>query len=164
MDWHDGWEMIGALTTVGLFAVAWYQIRAIRNESRVERTLAVCSRYESDATVERCVRTLRNALATGGDYKADPCKYQHETIMVLNFLDTLAIGIDQGVYDDRLARDHMEAIVRKWMEVLLEPTKAKELNIPTNDYKCLNGLWSRWNQNKMYYGKGLTRRLRSHAR
>jgi len=160
MDWNNGWEMVGALTTVGLFVMAWYQIQAVRNENRVERTLAACSRYESDATVERCVRALRHALATGGDYKENPTKYQHEAIIILNFLDTIAIGIDQGVYEDLLARDHMKAIVKKWIELLLEPTKAKDLEIPADDYKCLHDLWSRWNRNEMYYGHGLTRRLK----
>jgi hypothetical protein len=141
--------------------VAWYQIQAVRKENRVERTLAACSRYESDVTVESCVRALRHALAAGGDYNANPRKYQHEAIIVLNFLDTIAIGIDQRVYDERLARDHMKAIVKKWMELLLEPTKAKELDLPEDDYRCLNGLWSRWNQSEMYYSHGLTRRLRS---
>jgi hypothetical protein len=143
--------------------MAWYQIQAVRNENRIERTLAACSRYESDATVERCVRTLRNALATDGDYTANPSKYQHEAIIVLNFLDTIAIGIDQGVYDDPLARDHMKAIMRKWM-VLLEPPKAKELGISVDDYQSLIGLWDRWNLNEMYYRNGLTRRLRRRAR
>jgi hypothetical protein len=161
VDWQNGWEMIGAFTTIALFGMAWYQIREVRRENRIERTLTACSRYESDATVEQCVRTLRKAFSAGSS-DTEICRYQHEAIIVLNFLDTIAIGIDQDVYDDRLARDHMKSIVKKWNDLLLiNPINLAALAIEKDDFKSLSCLWGRWNENTLYYGHGLFRRSRT---
>jgi hypothetical protein len=106
------WTAIGAVgTAVGAIATGvlvlvgsrqiktgWDQLKTqmetLRSENKIERTLTACSRYESDVTIERCAGTLR--LAHNSEtYEKDPKQYQHEVIIVLNYLDTIAIGIEQ---------------------------------------------------------------------
>jgi hypothetical protein len=163
MEWKSGWEMVAAFIAGGALLMGWYQITQIRKENRVERTLAACSRYESDATVERCVKDLRVAHISGGMVNLTPQEHQHQAVVVLNFLDTIAIGVEQGLYLDPLARDHMESIVRTWTDFLLEPKAATALGIERRDYGCLVKLAKRWDQNEIYYGHGLFRRVRRQA-
>ena len=47
--------------TLLLALVGVVQIFVIRKENKLERTLAACNRYESDAIIEGCVRRLREA-------------------------------------------------------------------------------------------------------
>src|ERR1700758_1325079 len=95
-------EAVSAAAAVAVAVVAWWQLGGIRaqveqsrEEAKIERTLAACSRYESDVVIERCVRELRLSYESGLCAN-DPCKHKHEIIMVLNYLDSLAIGFEQG--------------------------------------------------------------------
>jgi hypothetical protein len=90
--------------------VGCWQITALRRESKLERTLAACSRYESDAVIERCVRNLRTARRHR-TFDDAPLEFQQDAIVVLNYLDTLAIGIRQKLYNERLAKDHTKEII-----------------------------------------------------
>lgn len=136
------WATAGA--TLLLVVVGWRQIVVIRNESKMERTLAACNRYESDPIIERCVRTLRLAQANG-DFTRNPDHYQHDVVMILNFLDSIAIGIQQDLYDEKLARDHTESIVLYYQDLYLDPSTAKQLDIkPERDYQRLCELGNGW--------------------
>jgi hypothetical protein len=64
-----------AAITFLLVAVGAWQALAIRKESRLERTLVACNRYEADVVVERCVRRLRSAR-TNERFAANPRAYQ----------------------------------------------------------------------------------------
>jgi hypothetical protein len=142
--------LLAGVATTFLVIIGRQQIVALRaqmssaqEDSRVERTLAACSRYESDQVIERCVKTLKDALRNG-EYDRTPRDYEHEAKMVLNYLDTIAIGIKQGLYIEELARDHMKPILRYYREHYMDPSRAFERGINLDEYACLNDLASSW--------------------
>jgi hypothetical protein len=117
----------------------------------MERTLAMCNRYESDQVVERCVKILRSARADG-KLRENPKTYEHEVTVALNFLDSIAIGIQQGLYDERLARDHTESIVQHYYEQYLrDQTAAEAVGIFCRDYERLCSMAQKWAKAKVYF-------------
>jgi len=162
--WGTVPDWISACAAVGIVLVAFFQLKGIRTQiktaqeqveqgnklagemreaAKIERTLAVCSRYESDVVVERCARILQLAYDQG-IYQKNPARYKHETVMLLNFLDTLAIGVEQNLYVDELAKDHMGPIIRYYELRYLNADTLKALDIPKLDYQCLFNLANRW--------------------
>jgi hypothetical protein len=165
MEWGSAAEWGATATNVAIACIAFWQLGGIRNqvkaaheqvqiankqaldaraEAKVERTLAACSRYESDAVIERCVRRLRCAHDEGIQ-GVELRKFQHEIIMVLNYLDSLAIGFSQGLYDEKLAKDHMSAIVKMYRERFLDKEQLlKSLDIDPGNYHCIINLAKKW--------------------
>jgi hypothetical protein len=144
-----------AAITFLLVAVGTWQALAIRKESRLERTLVACNRYEADVVVERCVRRLRSAR-TNERFAADPKAYQHDVIMVLNYLDTIAIGVQQRLYDENLAYDHTSTIVQFYFETYLSPEMAKQVGIVPREYDRLCRMAQRWSNVKPRFRRGWT--------
>ncbi len=89
----------------------------------------------------------------------NPGKYKHSLIMILNYLDTIAIGIDQKIYDENLARDHTEAIVKHYSERYLTEAAAKDVGFSLNDYRGVCELAKNWSTPRRYYGRDKRWRL-----
>ena len=143
------WATAGA--TLLLVIVGGRQITAIRNENKMERTLTACNRYESDPIIERSVRTLRLAQ-TNGDFKKDPKSFEHDVVIILNYFDSIAIGIQQGLYDEKLARDHTDSIVKHYCELYLNLEIANRLDIrPDRDYERLCQMAQNWGKTQPYF-------------
>jgi hypothetical protein len=105
------WTAVLAVATSALVIMGLRQLRSIRDEANRERTLRVCERYDTDPILDRALRRLAIGWRTG-DIQRDPEKYRPFVTTVLNYLDTLAIGIAQGLYIEELARDHLAEIVK----------------------------------------------------
>lgn len=125
------------------------QAESARNAAKIERTLAVCSRYESDLTIERCVRRLRRPFDDLSLF-ANPGSFKHELVMVLNYLDTIALGIHQNLYDESLARDHIGPIVLDYGRLLNLETFSR-LGKNLDDYHCLTRLVQRWRERELAF-------------
>jgi hypothetical protein len=144
-----------AAVTFLLVAVGAWQVFAIRKENRLERTLTACNRYEADIVIERCVRRLRTARRSGR-FAANPAAYEHDAIMVLNYLDTIAIGIQQGLYDENLAFDHAASIVQFYFETYLNPETAKKVGLVPKEYDRLCRMAQSWSNVKPRFRRGWT--------
>lgn len=144
------WAVTGA--TLLLVAVGSWQIAAIRKENRLERTIAACCRYESDQVIERCVHELREARRSRS-FDDEPQKYEHSLIMVLNYLDTMAIGIHQGIYDESLAREHTESIIKHYAGAYLTEEVARAVGFRLNDYHWLCKLAKTWSIPESYFAR-----------
>jgi hypothetical protein len=119
LDAH-GWVAISTfllvLATVTLVVVGVLQVSSIRKEAKTARTLAMCDRYDTDPVLDRCVRALNKAKAAGGDFSENPGNYADEVSTVLNYFDSLAIGIERGLYDESLAHVHNRDILSEYVE------------------------------------------------
>jgi hypothetical protein len=78
--------------TLGLIAVAWFQIRGARTEVRKDRTLNMCFAYDNDPIISAAVKKVR--LSQPLDL--------HERRTILNYFDVLAIGAKQRNYDRKI--------------------------------------------------------------
>jgi hypothetical protein len=147
---HIGWVAIGsmagalqAIITTLLVAVGLQQILDIRNQNRRWRTLEACDRYHQHAPLIDICRNLRRAQDSG-EFQNDPKKFRPDIIVLLNYLDGLAIGIYQGLYIDELARDHLQIILNYHVEQYLKDGIPRKLDIETDAYKYLMALDERW--------------------
>jgi hypothetical protein len=144
MDWNAISTAGVFFATVGLILVAWLQTTSIRRDNKLERTLHAWAKYESDPVIAQCARSLRAARASG-DYEKSPNTYTHDIVIMLNYLDNLAIGIEEGLYEENLAGDHMRSILNFYTKQYLNKDTFrihKELKI--EDYSSLNRLRERW--------------------
>lgn len=77
---------------------------------------------------------------------------ERDVIVILNYLDGIAIGVGQGLYIEELARDHLRSIVSYHVSHLLKPSsKTKFDGLDENDYLFLMDMNSKWARSQPYY-------------
>jgi hypothetical protein len=142
----EGWVATGtfalAAATAVLVGVGVFQIRSAREETKKSRTLEACDRYDRDAVLYNCLKRLANAKASG-ELTAAPTKFRPEVSTLLNYLDSLAVGIAQGLYIEELARDHVEPILKRHVDQFLGQG-APDVGLDRVNYACLTELRAKW--------------------
>ena len=63
---------------------------------------------------------------------------------MLNFLDAIAIGIDQGLYIENLAWDHLDAIVKRTVKRYIDSGVIEQADLRREDFLRLIDLRDRW--------------------
>jgi hypothetical protein len=81
------------------------------------------------------------------------CKaIERDVVVILNYLDGIAIGVGQGLYIEELARDHLRNIVEYHVSHLMKSSsKSKFGEIGENDYLFLLDMNSKWARSQPYY-------------
>jgi hypothetical protein len=151
--WTDFWAATTAVATTLLFLVGWLQIRAARNQTKGWQTMAICERYESDPVLHECLLGIA-AGRRSGDFLTDSKKYRIEVTTILNYLDGIAIGIEQNLYVEDIARDHLEAIANHYVKEYLTPQFAASVGFDLADYDRLRAMSARWCERKTRFNSG----------
>jgi hypothetical protein len=111
----DAWIAIATFclvaATILLVGVGLYQIRSIREEEKRKRTLDICAQYETNIVLHLCVTRIAMARDSGA-LETNPRPYRSYMVGILNYLESVQIGIDQGLYDEEIAFDQLEDVVR----------------------------------------------------
>lgn len=136
----SAWE---AAATTALVFVAWGQIRAAREEAKKERTLAACNRYNSDLVLNRNVNALHRANISG-TFDNNPMAFRPKVTNVLNYFESIAIGINQGLYDKQLVCDHLKEILAAYCKEYLNQKTMSALNYKPEDFFHLIHLNDEW--------------------
>lgn len=144
----DDWRTIsivwqGILMTL-VVVTGIYQLMAIRTENRKNRTLEICSRYDSPLSFE-CKRILHKARRNG-ELAEDPIKYRAEIAYMLGFFEEVAIGIKRGVYEEETVHDHLGGTLRQYVHIYLTgdiPIKAR-LIASSKTFENLLALADKW--------------------
>ncbi len=144
-DWTAIFTAATAAATMALAIVAWYQISQATHQTKGWQTLAACEKYESDAVLDRCARRLFFARKSGS-FATDPPSYRVDVTTILNYLDGLAIGIDQNLYVKEIVRDHLEPIIKWHVDTYLNPSQADKIGIQRTEYARLIELCEGWNK------------------
>lgn len=140
----DGWKIIEAAATAAAASVALWQVFSIRKEGRKAATIAACDRYDTDPILDQYIRQLSVNRA---DVVANPAKYRLAISTVLNYLDGVAIGVAQGLYIDKLAKDHLEKMVAHYVpKYLMDQATVGILSIQQIDYRHLLAMYARWSK------------------
>jgi hypothetical protein len=109
----EGWIAVGTVSlaafTAILVAVGIYQILGVRKENKKTQTLAACGNWEQNPNIYDALQKLW-AASESGELEREPRKFRPQLNVVLNFLDAIAIGIEQGLYIENLAWDHLESV------------------------------------------------------
>jgi len=156
MDWGNNSEILIAIFTAALFlatgflaAIALLQIQAAREENRGTQTLIACGNYDLNQVIFGSHRTLLQAKDDGRLLR-DAHSLRLEITNILNFLDAIAIGIDQKLYVEDLAYNHLHAIVAKHVRELIDSGVSEKAGCRRENYAtllALNDKWSERNRN-----------------
>ncbi len=81
--------------------------------------MVACQRYDFDPVIEAATARIWEASNKGIDYKTNV--ERRDIVVLLNYLDGLAIGIDQGLYVEQIVKDHLASIFEHATVRLLDP-------------------------------------------
>jgi len=155
MDW-TAWATVVLVIATGNLAWATFRLatiarqemtdtrldnQAAREEAKIERTVAACIRYEADVTLVSAIQRLRQA---GNAVFMTPIPYTHEINLLLNYLDTIAIGIQQAFYDEQRAKVFMQSIVRTNCGRYLNSEFLRRIGLDIDDFNTLVMLHQQW--------------------
>jgi len=145
------WEAVEACATTVLVVVGTWQIFVIKEQAKRERTLNAVTLYSSDPVLDASARTLRKAQ-NSGDFSKAPKDYRSDVVTILNFLDFIAIGIEQKLYVEPIAKDHLKQIVLDHCRDYLSESLLNSIgNIGLRDYPCLEKMYNRWRQESVTF-------------
>ena len=139
--------------------VGWYQIRALRREAeerweneRAWSTLKACEKYDTDLVLTNALIKLRDARNVGLLLK-NPRDYSLEMTTILNYLEGMIIGIEQGFYKEEIVRDHMEPIIRDHVREFLSGA-AREVMVDKDDnFSRLTQKLTSWTETRTRFTK-----------
>jgi hypothetical protein len=121
-----GWTAVGALAgwvycglTAGLLAFAIYQVRAVKEEARITRTLAACDRYDTDPILDRVTGRIAEALDNGTLAKT-PKDFSLDMKILFNYFESIAIGVSRNLYDKDIVREQLNPILVDHVNDLIE--------------------------------------------
>ena len=149
-----GWTALGtvvlalitlalALGTIALVIVGRHQLRAIREEGRISRTIAISDRYDIDPVLDFRLRRIARARVNGS-LDTRPLDFRADIRTVLNYLDSLAVGITQDLYIESLAKEHNRAVLVGTVAQYLDNGGAAKYGMNIDNYSTLMALYERW--------------------
>src|SRR5215472_10186921 len=134
--------LLAAFTAL-LVAVGIYQVLGIRAENKKSLTLNACSNYEQNPNIYDALQKLWAALENG-ELEREPKKFRPQINVMLNFLDAIAIGIEQGLYIEDLAWDHLDAIVKRAVKRYIDSGLIEKVGLEREDFIRLIEMRERW--------------------
>lgn len=151
MTHTNPWAAIQGIALLLAAAIAWHQIGSLRREQKNWETLKACERYESDQVITQCLIALR-AARRDNKLTAEPIQYSLEMSTILNYLEGIAIGVEQGFYNRKIVRDHLETIMVKHVgEFLGPPLRAVMLEGNPDYYSSLEEILKSWKKRRRTY-------------
>ena len=164
-DWADVATIIAAIAGVCAVVAALVGVKSAITQTRLQmkdihlenkkwNTLNICAQYELSEIIAKAARNLYFHLDYGKQPKVaeeDIGGLSRDAIIILNYLDGIAIGVSQGLYVEELARDHLHIIVRTYVDDLFNAETQKKFGLKKSDYTFLIGMDGRWRLNKPYY-------------
>ncbi len=163
-------EWITALATGVVAIAAWIQLPLISKqvaalaaqiaasraaEANAERrmreweTLKARPRYDFDPVIDGTTQRIWEASNNGKDYTL-PGVNSRDIVCLLNYLDGLAVGIEQKLYMEEIVRDHLGPIFAHAVTRFLDPGI-----IPIAGLEKVRDLHLRWVGHPSYSSKGL---------
>jgi hypothetical protein len=147
------WELGHPQPLITLLAatIAFLAFRRTRSENRKWKTLEICSQFELNAQVAAANEKLQEPFRAGVPGR-DACEQlAPKAILLLNYLDGIAIGVGQGLYIEELAKDHLRAIVNSRVRDLLESTFRQDARLDAQTWCFLVTMAGRWRQDEPYF-------------
>lgn len=79
--------------------------------------MAAIDKYDSDIILDRALTKLHEECKAG--FPA-PQNCRLELIILMNYLDTIAVGIKKKLYDEDLVKSFMESIINEHMKEIID--------------------------------------------
>jgi hypothetical protein len=151
--------VVTALATVWLAVLGIWQLAQISEHMRVQgerekkwATIKACERYDSEPSINQYARKIWEESKSGTDY-VNVDNILHDIIGLMNYLDSLAIGVDQGVYNEQIVKDHMKSSIYKSVKAFIKGEsgevdgiawKAAKPLVDAKGFPCLLKLYDKW--------------------
>lgn len=143
-SWADWWAAIQGLALIATALIAWYQIGALREDQKAWKTLEACEKYETVDTIVSASRRIRDGISTGL-IDLQPMNYRVDAMIILNYLEGIAIAAAQGFYKEDIVRIQLEPIANIYAgELLKNNLRALGMELHWDDFDQLQGLIDRW--------------------
>jgi hypothetical protein len=152
------WTAIAAIATALLVATGLWQILAARFQNKKAQTLAACSAYDLNENIYDALKVLW-AAREDESLKKEPRKYRPQVLVVLNHLDSIAIGVDQRLYIEALAWDHLNGIVQAIVAQYIDSGCIEKMDISRLSFTHLLDMRDRWARAKPRFRDGITWRF-----
>jgi hypothetical protein len=147
---------IMAIATIALAVFALRQLSALIEQLKLAReadakadlrliesnTIRVCERIYSDPVISVVTQRIWVASKNGTDYRTAAID-GHDLITMLNYFDSIAIGIKQGVFSAAIVKDHMASAFIKIVDVL-QPAVVPRLLPDWTGYEAITELRDSW--------------------
>ncbi|MBV8848125.1 MAG: hypothetical protein JOZ16_00915 [Methylobacteriaceae bacterium] len=140
--------------------IAFLAYRRTRAENRRWKTLEICSQFELNAQVAKANSAIYQGFRNGTPGRPECEALASDAILLLNYLDGIAIGVVQGLYIEQLAKDHLCAIVHNRVQNLLESTFRQDARLDAQTWCFLVTMTDRWRRNQPYFTSPWRRLLR----
>ena len=148
-DWADLATVASPIISLAAVIVAFFGVRALYKqtvmqikdahlESKKWKTLESCAQYELNDNIANSAKNIFIAFSKGGPDEATCNAIERDAVVILNYLDGIAIGVGQGLYIEELAHDHLNNIVEYHVAKLLKSSsKPIFKEIDENNYLFL---------------------------
>lgn len=120
---------INTLATIAIALIAYFQLsawvatqKAQNLQHRQWATLQTCDRYDSDPIIREALSLIRahkyNYLLNGQIKTSKKYSYDLDgaVVSLMNYFDSIAIGLRQNLYVEEIVREHLEGIIRAQIE------------------------------------------------
>jgi hypothetical protein len=112
-------EMLTAMGALAAAGIAYWQLKQIVNETKIQgdrerqwQTIAACQRYITDPVLLEAKRKIWLARGNGTkDRIEDVQSVKQDAIFIMNYLDSVAIGVRQGVYLKEVVKDNLRPVM-----------------------------------------------------
>ena len=111
--------MVTAIASVAIAGAAWKQLPLIAKRLKIDgerqkqwATVTACQRYVTDPILREAKREIWTARDNGKKITIDhPEAVRQDVYILLNYFDTIAIGINQGIYNENIVYDNLRYII-----------------------------------------------------
>lgn len=101
-------SVIGTVATVFIAVAAFAQLSEIGRNQRRRDTLQACDRYDSDTVIVDAHRCLSKFYE---EKEVDNDGVMNSFSTLMNYFDSIAIGIEQGLYIKEIVEAHLSNIM-----------------------------------------------------
>lgn len=113
-----------AVFTFFIVLTAWIQLSSSVSNQRKWATLQACDRYDSDPEISKAARIFYRLANKRDDYwwylPQTLGELEVDGITLLNYFDSIAIGVLGELYVGRIVYDHLFGIIQKRIEFICD--------------------------------------------
>jgi hypothetical protein len=84
-------------------------------------------------------------------FEKEPKKYSFELMTIANYFEGLATGVRQGFYNEAVVRDHLEAIMREFVEEFFYQPRMVRLGLNRDGFSSFIEMLESWKLDRPYY-------------
>lgn len=127
-------------------------VRQQISDSKSTRSMEAAFQYLTSDVIANAKKTINSNTNNGTDYSkanSDP-DLKKSVLLILNFLDTISSGIENGIYDEKLVCSHLRRVVEKQVTVHIKGQvmdgiiKPNPSPYPETEFKSLVKIYDRW--------------------